>query len=89
LALVQLVIIIAFVAARPPPAPLRDAAWRVAILLPFLVAVTLPLIIAWAAPHTVLDLVAYLLCLYIVALWFVVASGIALGRLLFTLRRSA
>jgi hypothetical protein len=73
LALLQFVLFIGFVAARPAPRPFRDAAIRLAVLLPFLISVQIPLLIAWARPWTIIDLLTYLFCGVEIGLWLVLA----------------
>jgi hypothetical protein len=79
MAIMQIVLVIAFIVTRPPAAPLRDVALRIGVLLPFLIGVIVPLLIAWAAPQTVVDLLAYILCACILALWLVVSLALYVG----------
>jgi hypothetical protein len=50
------------------------------VLMPFLLAVQLPLILAWANAVTILDLMALVLCGVVVCLIFCISSMISLAR---------
>jgi hypothetical protein len=79
LALLQFVLFIGFVATRRAARPFRDAAVRLAVLLPFLISVQIPLLIAWAVPHTIVDLLTFLLCGVEIVAWLAIASCLSLA----------
>jgi hypothetical protein len=80
LALLQIALFVGFVATRPEPRPVRDAAIRLAVLLPFLISVQIPLLVAWARPWTIVDLLTYLFCGVEIGLWLVLALCFKLVR---------
>jgi hypothetical protein len=75
----QILLVIAFIVARPPPAPLRDAGCRAVVLCLFLIPALLPQWIAWTSMTVSADLFAYLLCGCIIALWLGVSIMVRLA----------
>jgi hypothetical protein len=80
LAVLQFILLIGFVVAEREPRPFRDAAVRLGVLLPFLVSVEVPLLIAWAVPWTIADLLALLLCGVVIGTWLALALSVKLMR---------
>jgi hypothetical protein len=78
LALLQMALCVAFIIARPPPAPLNIAARQAGILVMFMVPALAPQLLAWPAPHTSVDVFAYVLCGCIIFFWLLVSYAFRL-----------
>jgi hypothetical protein len=69
LAILQFMVLVAFIGGRPAEAPIRDAACRAGVLFLFLVPALAPQFVAWSVPYTAADLFTFLLCGCVICFW--------------------
>jgi hypothetical protein len=62
LAILQFALLVALSGLPSPRQPRQEAAHRLRVLLPFLVAALVPQFVAWSVPHTAVDLLLLAFC---------------------------